>query len=209
MPRNKTVQPVPLREASTAVVHKPLPTIRRACTSAARRPMSTTSASRRARCISRSAWPTRRSGTLRGLDLCRRARRPGRRRRADRRRHSRARTTSRRSFADEPLFADKEILFHGQALFAVVATTRDAARRAARLAKIDIEEDEAGDHRRRRARRPARACCRITHSAAATLQRALDARAAPARRRACASAARSISISKARPRSPCPAKRAR
>ncbi len=43
-------------------------------------------------------------------------------------------------FADEPLFADKEILFHGQPLFAVVARTRDEARRAARLAKIDIEE---------------------------------------------------------------------
>ena len=43
-------------------------------------------------------------------------------------------------FADEPLFADKEIMFHGQALFAVVARTRDDARRAARLAKIDIEE---------------------------------------------------------------------
>ena len=44
------------------------------------------------------------------------------------------------AFADEPLFADKEILFHGQPLFAVVARTRDEARRAARLAKIDIEE---------------------------------------------------------------------
>ncbi|MGA2495865.1 MAG: molybdopterin cofactor-binding domain-containing protein, partial [Roseiarcus sp.] len=43
-------------------------------------------------------------------------------------------------FADEPLLAHDEILFHGQALFAVAATTRDAARRAARLAKIDIEE---------------------------------------------------------------------
>ncbi len=43
-------------------------------------------------------------------------------------------------FKDEPLFAEKEILFHGQPLFAVVAKTRDAARRAARLAKIDIEE---------------------------------------------------------------------
>ena len=41
-------------------------------------------------------------------------------------------------FNDEPLFAEKEILFHGQPLFAVVAKTRDAARRAARLAKIDI-----------------------------------------------------------------------
>src|SRR5271157_2709920 len=44
------------------------------------------------------------------------------------------------AFADEPLFADKEIMFHGQPLFAVVARTRDEARRAARLAKIDIEE---------------------------------------------------------------------
>ena len=43
-------------------------------------------------------------------------------------------------FADEPLFADKSILFHGQALFAVVARTRDEARRAARLARIEIEE---------------------------------------------------------------------
>jgi xanthine dehydrogenase large subunit len=43
-------------------------------------------------------------------------------------------------FADEPLFADRQVMFHGQALFAVVATTRDAARRAARLGKIDIEE---------------------------------------------------------------------
>ncbi len=43
-------------------------------------------------------------------------------------------------FADEPLFADKEILFHGQALFAVVATQRDVARRAARLARLDIAE---------------------------------------------------------------------
>ena len=44
------------------------------------------------------------------------------------------------AFADEPLFADKEILFHNQAIFAVVARTRDEARRAARLAKIDIAE---------------------------------------------------------------------
>jgi xanthine dehydrogenase large subunit len=44
------------------------------------------------------------------------------------------------AFADEPLLAYDEILFHGQALFAVAATTRDAARRAVRLAKIDIEE---------------------------------------------------------------------
>src|SRR5271170_5065989 len=42
-------------------------------------------------------------------------------------------------FADEPLFADREVMFHGQALFAVVARTREQARRAARLAVIGIE----------------------------------------------------------------------
>ncbi len=46
------------------------------------------------------------------------------------------------TFADEPLFAEKTILFHNQAIFAVVAENRDSARRAARLAKIDIEEAE-------------------------------------------------------------------
>src|SRR5271166_5340470 len=42
-------------------------------------------------------------------------------------------------FADEPLLADKEVKFHGQPVFAVVARNRDQGRRAARLAKIDIE----------------------------------------------------------------------
>ena len=42
-------------------------------------------------------------------------------------------------FADEPLFVEQDVMFHGQALFAVVARTRDQARRAAGLAKIDIE----------------------------------------------------------------------
>jgi len=37
---------------------------------------------------------------------------------------------------DEPLLAEGDIAFYGQMLFAVVATTRDAARRAARLADI-------------------------------------------------------------------------
>jgi xanthine dehydrogenase large subunit len=41
---------------------------------------------------------------------------------------------------DEPAFADGDILFHQQPIFAVVATTRDAARRAARLAVIEISE---------------------------------------------------------------------
>jgi len=40
--------------------------------------------------------------------------------------------------ADEPLFAEKEAAFHGQPLFAVVADSYLAARRAVKLAKIDI-----------------------------------------------------------------------
>jgi xanthine dehydrogenase large subunit len=42
-------------------------------------------------------------------------------------------------FADEPLFVDEDVMFHGQALFAVVARTRDEARRATRLVKADID----------------------------------------------------------------------
>jgi len=44
------------------------------------------------------------------------------------------------AFKDEPLFATDEILYHGQPLFAVVAETRDAARRAAKLARIEIAD---------------------------------------------------------------------
>ena len=42
------------------------------------------------------------------------------------------------ALGDDPIFAEKEIVFHGQVIFAVVAETRDTARRAARLAKIEI-----------------------------------------------------------------------
>ncbi|HYF55533.1 MAG TPA: xanthine dehydrogenase molybdopterin binding subunit [Salinarimonas sp.] len=41
------------------------------------------------------------------------------------------------AFGDDPMFAEGEVAFHGQALFAVVATTRDAARRAATLARVE------------------------------------------------------------------------
>ena len=40
---------------------------------------------------------------------------------------------------DDPILATGEILFHGQVVFAVVAATRDAARRAARRARIEVE----------------------------------------------------------------------
>ena len=46
------------------------------------------------------------------------------------------------AFADDPLFAEHEVIFHGQVIFAVVAQTRDAARRAATLARVEIEPAE-------------------------------------------------------------------
>jgi xanthine dehydrogenase large subunit len=44
------------------------------------------------------------------------------------------------SFGDDPVLAKDEILFHGQVIFAVVADTRDAARKAALKAKIEVAE---------------------------------------------------------------------
>lgn len=41
---------------------------------------------------------------------------------------------------DDPLLADGEVLFHGQPIFCVIAETREQARLAARLAKIEYEE---------------------------------------------------------------------
>ena len=41
-------------------------------------------------------------------------------------------------FGGDPILADGRIMFHGQVIFAVVASTREAARRAARLARIVI-----------------------------------------------------------------------
>ncbi len=42
---------------------------------------------------------------------------------------------------DDPIFANGDIKFHGQVVFAVVAESRDAARRATRLAKIEIASE--------------------------------------------------------------------
>ena len=108
-------------------------------------------------------------------------------------------------FADEPLFVEQDVMFHGQALFAVVARTRDEARRAARLAKIDIEAGDAGGHDR--------GCARQRRAGSGRLR--LRARRRGGRDRQGArigwmassrSAGRSISISRARRRSPFPAK---
>ncbi len=42
-------------------------------------------------------------------------------------------------FPGDPLLAQGEVLYHGQPLFAVAATSQQAARRAARLAKVEYE----------------------------------------------------------------------
>ena len=54
---------------------------------------------------------------------------------------SRAKTTSRRLSATIRSSPTREISFHGQALFAVVATERDVARRAVKLAAMEIEAE--------------------------------------------------------------------
>ena len=41
---------------------------------------------------------------------------------------------------DEPIFAEKTVEFHGQPMFAVIAETRDLARRAVPLAEIDYAD---------------------------------------------------------------------
>ena len=46
-----------------------------------------------------------------------------------------------RGALDDPIIASDSIQFHGQVIFAVVAETREAARRATRLARIEIEPE--------------------------------------------------------------------
>ncbi len=45
------------------------------------------------------------------------------------------------AFNDDPLIADGAVVFRGQVIFVVVARSRDKARRAARLAHVEIEEE--------------------------------------------------------------------
>ena len=47
------------------------------------------------------------------------------------------------AFNDDPLIADGAVVFRGQVIFVAVAQTRDQARRAARLAHVEIEEETA------------------------------------------------------------------
>ena len=110
-------------------------------------------------------------------------------------------------FHDDLLFAEDEILYPGQPLFVVAATGTRAARVAARLAKVETEPLpalvtiaealEAGSAARSRRRRMARG------DAAGRARR----RAAPPVRARSQWAGRSISTSKARPRSPRRARR--
>ena len=44
-------------------------------------------------------------------------------------------------FGDDPILADGRIAFHGQVVFAVLALSREEARRASRLAHIEVEEE--------------------------------------------------------------------
>ena len=44
--------------------------------------------------------------------------------------------------ADEPVFAHDRVDFHGQPIFAVIATSRDTARRAALLGEIEIDAEQ-------------------------------------------------------------------
>ena len=44
------------------------------------------------------------------------------------------------AMADDQILAENEVFFHGQVVFAVVATSRDAARKAARLGIVKIKE---------------------------------------------------------------------
>ena len=46
----------------------------------------------------------------------------------------------------DPIFGEDEIRFHGQVIFAVVAKTRDQARRATRLAKVEIDAQTPNVH---------------------------------------------------------------
>ena len=48
-----------------------------------------------------------------------------------------------RALKDDPILADGQIYFHGQVVFAVVAETRDQARRATKLARIEIAKERA------------------------------------------------------------------
>ena len=74
------------------------------------------------------------------------------------------------AFGDDPLFVDTDISFLGQALFAVVATDRDIARRAVKKAVMEIEPSRRASRSRTRSR-AVKPFCPITLMAAAIRMR--------------------------------------
>ena len=146
-------------------------------------------------------------GTIRVARPVGGARGAGRRRRADRRRHSRRE----RHLADRPPRRAGLRRRQGRSSTASrssASSPRRAkqARRAARLAKVEYE-DLPADHRRRRCSTGEGQAGDAAADAEARRRRGGDRRARRAASRAgCASAGRTISISKARSRSPSPAR---
>ena len=142
-------------------------------------------------------------GTHPRIDLAEVHKRAGRRRRRHRGGHTGQRTTFRRRMPMSRCLRRTASIFHGQPVFAVVATSRDAARRAAPARRVRDRCGAPERFRRAGQSRPASACCPITPSSTAMPPRR-------SRRRRCAvparstSAARNTFIWKARSRSPCP-----
>ena len=112
-------------------------TSRRTCTSPAARPTSTTCPSSPARCTPRSAC--RRSRTAASSrSIATASRRCPASSPSSSPPTSPVRTIAARSIHDDPILADGVVHYLGQPVFAVIAETRDAARRAAAQAKAAL-----------------------------------------------------------------------
>jgi hypothetical protein len=102
---------------------------------------STTCQNPPARCTPISASPTGRTARITSLDLDAVRACEGVVGGAHRPMTCRASTTSRRRGRnDEPVLATEKVLFYGQPVFAVIAETRELARRAAKKAVIGYED---------------------------------------------------------------------
>ena len=109
--------------------------------------------------------------------------------------------------ADEPVFAHDRVDFHGQPIFAVIATSRDTARRAALLGEIEIDAEKPNvsvEQGKASGERVLPDYAFVNGDAAKAV--AGSPCTPPAR---CISAARSTFIWKAKSRSPFPARTAR
>ena len=74
---------------------------------------------------------------MKGIDLDADARAAGGGRRAERRRHIPGTNDCGPIVHDDPILAEGEVQFLGQPVFAVIATTREAARRAAAQGQVE------------------------------------------------------------------------